>query len=214
MKVITPDGHIFCERRVSETLVAVIKYVGVERVQEMNINVCANNMIVREEEINPRYALATKYIDKDLYANTCCDTSTKASIIKQISDNLQLGLLVEFVSIDGSACEPIQSSSTSTRQKIKVTLPDGKIIRYNTVVDTFIEIIQYAEVQNVRDLNIKVCGGNLILTKDQINPRYKSSTRLVKDGWYCNTNLSTYKKAEILKKISESLALNLTIELD
>lgn len=214
LKVITPDGHIFCERRVSETLVAVIKYVGVERVQEMNINVCANNMIVREEEINPRYAVATKYIDKDLYANTCCDTSTKASIIKQISDNLQLGLLVEFVSIDGSACEPIQSSSTSTRQKIKVTLPDGKTIRYNTVVDTFIEIIQYAEVQNVRDLNIKVCGGNLILTKDQINPRYKSSTRLVKDGWYCNTNLSTYKKAEILKKISESLALNLTIELD
>lgn len=214
LKVTTPDGHIFCERRVSETLVSVIKYAGVERVKEMNINVCANNMIVREEEINPRYAVATKYIDKDLYANTCCDTPTKSSIIKQISDTLHLDLRIEFISIDGSDSEPSQPSSNSNRQKIKVTFPDGKVIRYATVSDTFIEVIRYAGAENVRNLRINAIGDNIIVSKGQINPKYKVSTKLVEGDWYCTTNISTQKKAEILKQISDSLRLGLTVELD
>lgn len=214
LKVTTPDGLVFCERKVSETLVAVIKYAGVVRVQEMNINVCANNMIVREEEINPRYAAATKYIDKDLYANTCCDTPTKSSIIKQISDTLHLDLKVEFISIDGSDTEPAQPSSNSNRQKIKVTFPDGKVIRYTTVSDTFIEVIRYAGAEKVRNLRINAIGDNLIVSKEQINPKYEVSTKLVEGDWYCTTNISTQRKAEILKQISDSLGLGLTVELD
>ena len=214
LKITTPDGTIFCERKVSETLVAVIKYAGVERVREMNINVCSNNMIVREEEINPRYAAATKYIDKDLYANTRCDTPTKAGIIKQISDTLQLGLVIDFVSIDGANLEPKPTTSFSNRQKIKVTFPSGKIIRHTIVSDTFIEVIKYAGAENVRKLRINIAGDNLIVDKEHINPKYKVSTKQVYNNWYCFTNISTAKKAEILKQISDSLELNLIVELD
>lgn len=216
LKVTTPDGQIFDSRKVSDTLLAVISYAGVERVQEMNINVCANNMIIKEEEINPRYAVATKYVDKDLYANTCCDTPTKASIIQQISDTLKLDLVVEFVSIDGSTPAPAHThpSSNSNRQKIKVTFPDGKVIRHSVVSDTFIEVIRYAGAEKVKDLHIIVIGDNLIVSKSQINPKYEVSTKWVEGDWYCSTNISTTKKAEILEQISDSLGLGLIVEID
>lgn len=214
LKVTTPDGQVFCERKVAETLVAVIKYAGVERVWDMNINVCANNMIVFEEDINPRYAVATKYVDEGLYANTCCDTPTKASIIQQISDTLKLDLVVEFVSIDGSSREPAPARplSNSNRQKIKVTFPDGKVIRHSVVSDTFIEVIRYAGAEKVRNLHINVIGNNLIVSKSQINPKYIVSTKWVEGDWYCSTNISTTKKAEILEQISDSLGLGLIVE--
>lgn len=214
LKVTTPEGQTFQEKIVAETLVHVIKYAGVERVREMNINVCASNMIISEDEINPRYAAATKYIDKGLYANTCCDTSTKAGIIKQISDTLQLNLAVDFVSIDGSNAESNPVSSSSSRQKIKVTFPDRKVICYATVSDTFVEVVKYAGAENVRNLKINIAGDNLIVDKEHINPKYEVSTKQVDDTWYCFTNINTAKKAEILKQISESLNLNLKIDLE
>lgn len=217
LKVSTPEGQTFQEKIVAETLVQVIKYAGVERVREMNINVCACNMIIREDEINPRYTAATKYIDKGLYANTCCDTPTKASIINQISDTLQLGLVVEFIAIDGSAPEPLLSNAvttTSSRQKIKVTFPDGKVIRYATVSDTFVEVVKYAGAENVRNLKINIAGDNLIVDKEHINPKYEVSTKQIDDNWFCFTNINTPKKAEILKQISDSLGLDLKIDLE
>ena len=213
LKVTTPDGQTLQKKIVAETLVQVIKYAGVERVREMNINVCACNMIIREEEINPRYAAATKYIDKGLYANTCCDTLTKANIIKQISDTLQLNLIVDFISIDGSDTEPDPVSSSSYRQKIKVTFPTGKVICHTTVSDSFVEVIRYAGAEKVRNLKINIAGDNLIIDKKNINPKYKISIKQVDDNWYCLTNISTEKKAEILKLISGKLNLSLTIDL-
>lgn len=217
LRVTTPDGQVFDYRKVSETLVAVIKYAGVERVRELNINVCAANMIVHEEDINPLYAVATKYIDKDLYANTRCNTPTKANIIKQISETLQLNLKVESISIDGtdavSQSTP-ENTTSSNRQKIKVTYPDGKVICYAIVSDTFVEVVKYAGADNVRSLRINIAGDNLIIDKEHINPKYEVSTKQVDDKWYCFTNISTSKKAEILKQISEKLNLELTIEIE
>ena len=214
LKVTTPDGQIFQNKIVAETLVQVIKYAGVERVHDMKINVCAANMIIREDEINPRYAAATKYIDNDLYANTCCDTPTKAGIIKQISDTLQLGLTVDFVSIDGSNTELSPTSSSSNRKKIKVTFPDGKEICCAVVSDTFVEVVKYVGADNVRNLGINIAGDNLIVDKEHINPKYEISTKQIDHKWYCFTNISTAKKAEILNQISETLNLNLKIEIN
>lgn len=216
LKVTAPNGCVFQEKRVSETLVQVIKYAGVEDVRNMNINVCAANMIITEDEINPRYAAATKYIEKNLYANTWSDTPTKASIIKRISDALQLGLTIEFIAIDGSNSEPQQSIAnvaTSSRKKIKITFIDGEEICYNNVSETFVKAIKKIGAENVRDLNYTMAGDNIIITKEQINPKYRASTKQIDDKWYCFTNISTEKKAEILKGISEKLQLNLSIEL-
>lgn len=169
-------------------------------------------MIVAEEDINERYRIATKYTGKGLYANTCSDTPTKAAIIKQISDQLNLDLTIDFISLDGTISEISQPSSS--RQKIKVTFPDGKKIRYNKVADTFIEVIQYAGVERVRNLNFIIAYDNLILTENQINPKYAIATKPLGDGFFVNTNISTTHKAEILSEISEKLGLGLIVTIE
>ena len=102
LKVTTPNGEIFEERKVSETLIKVIKYAGVDNVRDLNINVCSDNMIITEDHINPLYKSSTKYLGDGLYVNTCSDTKTKAYIIEQISKELNLGLTVQFVNFDSS----------------------------------------------------------------------------------------------------------------
>ena len=79
--------------------------------------------------------------------------------------------------------------------------------------ETFVKAIKKIGAENVRDLNYTMAGDNIIITKEQINPKYSASTKQIDDKWYCFTNISTEKKAEILKGISEKLQLNLSIEL-
>lgn len=212
LRVKTPDGQVFEEQKVLNTLIKVIQYADVEKVRNLNINVCGDNMIVAEDDINERYRIATKYIGKGLYANTCSDTPTKAAIIKQISEQLNLGLQVDFISLDGTKLEVTQP--TSSRQKIKVIFPDGKEIRYNTVADTFIEVIQYAGAERVRDLNFTIAYDNLILTENQINPKYAIATKPLDKGFFVNTNIPTTHKAEILSEISERLGLGLIVTIE
>ena len=97
LKVTTPDGKVFAHRKVLQTLVDVVQYAGIEKVKELNIIVCGDNIILDADSINPRYATATKYVDNGLYVNTCSSTTNKANIIQQISDSLGLNLTVETI---------------------------------------------------------------------------------------------------------------------
>jgi len=106
------------------------------------------------------------------------------------------------------------SQPTSSRQKIKVIFPDGKEIRYNTVADTFIEVIQYAGAERVRDLNYTIAYDNLILNENQINPKYAIATKPLGNGFFVNTNIPTTHKAEILSEISEKLGLGLIVTIE
>jgi len=72
-------------------------------------------MIVAEDDINERYHIATKYIGKGLNANTCSDMPTKAAIIKQISEQLNLGLQVDFISLDGKKIRGITTYIKSSK---------------------------------------------------------------------------------------------------
>lgn len=214
IKITTPEGDIMQHTKVLDTLIDVIEYAGAENVMSLNIQNCGDNLILQEDNINERYRKATKQLSSGLYVNTCSDTKTKARTIQQISDSLELDLKIEIVDFDKQTSVPISYSKTSNRQKIRVIFPNGKIIQHNIVSDTFIEVIQYAGVQNVRNLKISHCGDNLIVTKENINPKYAVATKPLGNDMYVNTNISTLRKAEILKQISDELHLHLIIEID
>lgn len=214
LKVTTPEGYVYEDRKVSETLVKIIKYAGANAVRNLNINICGTNMIVEEDEINSKYEVATKYVGDGLYVNTISSTQKKYQIIKQISDDLGLDLKVEYVSINDGNSELVTYPVTgSTRQKIKVTFPDGKIIQHNVVLDTLIEVIRYAKPEMVRKLKIINCAENLILKYHEINPRYIKPTKQLDDTYYVNTCSDTNTKYMQIKEISDRLHLNLIVEL-
>ncbi len=209
LRVTFPDGSIVQEKKVSNTLVSVVKYAGAKEVQNLNINTCGNNMIVSEPDINPRYAIATKPVENNLYVNTCSDTPTKYEIINKISEDLDLNLQVDFVSVNENEVI-INKSEKQIRKKIKVTFPNEEIIQHSKVLDTLLEVVQYAGIENARNLNIRMGKDNLIT--DHIIPKYAKALKPF-GKFYVNTNSSTTTKYEQMIQISEGLNLNLIIEL-
>lgn len=89
------DGRTICPMKVLEALVEVVKYAGVDRVRELGINCCADNLILKNPA--PRYKKLCKPVGNGWLCNTCSDTITKFNQITEISQKLNLGIKVELV---------------------------------------------------------------------------------------------------------------------
>lgn len=98
IQVVFPDGTVICEKRVLHTLVAVIKYAGVENVQQLGITMGVNGgRPLITDKINPKYEADFKPVGNGLYVNACSETPRKYSQIQQINEELNLGLKVTLV---------------------------------------------------------------------------------------------------------------------
>lgn len=95
IRVTFPDGRIIQEGRVSQTLVAVVKYVGAENVLRLEISI--NNDYLVTNKKNPLYEKSLKPLGNGLYLHTKSSTQTKFSQIQQISDDLNLFFTVEYI---------------------------------------------------------------------------------------------------------------------
>lgn len=95
IKVRFPDGRIIQPSKVLEALVEVVKFAGAERVRALNIICCGDNLILKHP--TPRYENPCKPVGDGWLCNTCSGTPTKFEQIKEISNRLGLGLIVEMV---------------------------------------------------------------------------------------------------------------------
>lgn len=117
-----------------------------------------------------------------------------------------------FPSMDGN--QVLSPRKRSTRQKIRVTKPNGEIICHKQVVNTFLEVISIAGVDSVRNLNITMGkNGGLPLIGTEIIPNYANAFKKVDNGLYVNTCSDTKTKFNQLQRINKELALELLIEL-
>ena len=102
-----------------------------------------------------------------------------------------------------------------TRQKIRVVLADGREISEKQVVNTLIEVIKYAGVENVRGLNITMGkNGGALLIDTEINHKYANAFKELGNGLYANTCSDTATKFMQIQKINTSLCLNMHIYLE
>lgn len=95
IRVTFPDGRVIFPSKVLEALVEVVKYAGAERVRELNINCCGDNLILKNPA--PRYEKPCKPVGNGWLCNTCSDTGTKFTQISEISTRLGLNLVLELV---------------------------------------------------------------------------------------------------------------------
>ena len=95
IRVTFPDGRIVFPSKVLEALVEVVKYAGAERVRELGIVCCGDNLILKNP--TPRYEKPCKPVGGGWLCNTCSDTGTKFAQITEISNRLGLGLVVEML---------------------------------------------------------------------------------------------------------------------
>lgn len=95
IRVTFPDGHVSQPSKVLDVLLEVVRLAGAERVRELNINCCGDNLILKNPA--PRYQKPSKPVGGGWLCNTCSDTGTKFAQITEISNRLGLGLKIEMI---------------------------------------------------------------------------------------------------------------------
>lgn len=210
LRVIYPNGKVVQHPKATDTYVMVIEENCPDLINELGIIHAGVNIVQRE--LDSKYEGAQREISGGWYVFTNTNTPKKRLDLLQISDALDLGLQVDLISVStGAVVEPEDKTSTSSRQTIKVTFPDGRVIQHTRVLNTLIEIVKYAGPENVRELNIICCGDNLILKNPA--PRYVQPSKPVGGGWLCNTCSGTPTKYEQILQINKELGLGLKVEL-
>lgn len=210
LRVEYPNGYVVQHPKATDTFVGVIENSYPDLIHELNI-VHANVNIV-SREYSDQYASAQREISGGWLVFTNTNTRRKREDLIKISEELDLGLKVDIVSIaTGEIIMVDDNPNESGRPKIKVSFPDGRIIQPNKVLETIVEVVKYAGPERVRELNIIVCGDNLVLKNPK--PRYIKACKPVGNTWLVNTCSSTPSKYEQITFISEQLNLGVTAEI-
>lgn len=210
LRVEYPDGKVVQYPKAIDTFIEVIENNYPDLIHELNILHANVNLVTKER--SEQYASAQRLITNGWLVFTNINTRRKREDLIKISEELELGLKVDLVSITTGEIIAVDDGITvSTRQKIKVTFPNGEIIQPNKVLGALVEVVKFAGPERVRDLNIIVCADNLILKTPK--PRYIKPCKPVGNGWLVNTCSDTQTKYEQIKQISDALELNLGIEI-
>ena len=211
LRVTYPDGSVIEKRKVSDTLVEVIKKSDPDLINEMNIKLANVNLV--SKTVNEKYAFCQKEIQDGWYVMTLCSTDKKQEILQKISDELNLDLKIEQIAIvDNVLSTPKEYAVIHPKRiKIKVTFPNGRVVYEVQVMKTLLEVVAYAKPEKVRSLNIIVNNDNLITSN--IIPKYKINYKPVGNNLFCNTNTNTQTKFEQIQFISNKLDLGLKVEL-
>jgi len=142
IKVIFPDGKTIQPNKVLEVLVEVVKYAGPERVRDLGIIVCADNLVLKNPK--PRYEKPCKPVGNGWLVNTCSDTPTKYEQIKQISDELGLNLQVEIISSESKPSSYVNNNINSN-SCIVSDCPSNYAVKDTNSMLTVYDICQWTE---------------------------------------------------------------------
>lgn len=215
LRVTFPDGFVIEDRNVSKTFVKTIEMCTPDLVKELNIVLAGVDLV--SDKVSEQYGRAQHQINDGSYVMTHMSTEKKREILQYISNSLGLDLKIDKVLIDSGEIvdeSPIstQPFKLSSRQKIWVQFPDGHISNHARVMQTLVDVVIFAGPERVRDLNIIVCGDNLVTSN--LNPTYTKAYKEVGEGLYVNTASDTKRKYQQIMEINEALDLDLIIRLD
>ena len=210
LRVEFPDGRVIQHKKVVDTFIEIIENNFPDLIHELDIQHAGINLVTKER--SEQYASSQREIVDGWYVFTNISTRKKREDLLRISNELDLGLKIDIVSIaTGEIVELDNTATTSSRQKIRVVFPNGKTIQPKKVLDALVEVVQYAGPERVHGLHIIVCADNLI-TNTPI-PRYAKACKAVGNGWFVNTYSSTQTKYEQIQQISDRLELGLLVEM-
>lgn len=100
----------------------------------------------------------------------------------------------------------------TSRYIIRVVCPDGTIYESNRVWETLVDVVKYAGPEEVRRLNIRCLGDNIVSNRLNENPIYRDAQKGVGGGLYVSTYSSTDTKYKQIVLINLHCGLGLKIE--
>jgi len=123
IKVEYPDGRVFASNLVWETLVDVVRYAGVERVNQLNIRCAGDNLVSTNLNNNSIYRRAQKKLE-DFYVCTYSSTDMKYRQIEIINQECDLGLKLERVYADNNQKEQRVEEDNNEQSELRVNQRD------------------------------------------------------------------------------------------
>ena len=96
-------------------------------------------------------------------------------------------------------------------KKLRVSFPDGTILCYTSVKETFVKALTKIGVEKLQ--NIKMEIGHLPIFSKEIYPQFKDWMEPIGDGWYVNTQSDTDQKYRQLYIIFKQLGIDATIDI-
>ena len=117
LRVELPDGRVIQHKKVVDTFVEVIENNFPDLIHELDIQHAGINLVTKER--SEQYASSQREIVDGWYVFTNISTRKKREDLLRISNELDLGLKIDIVSIaTGEIVELDNTATTSSRQKI------------------------------------------------------------------------------------------------
>lgn len=107
--------------------------------------------------------------------------------------------------------EGIETHSKSARSNLRITLPNGRIIKHSTAVESLIEFILYVGIEKVEKVGLVRCKVPLI--SQNIDRKYSDRQKFIGNRRYLMTCTSTLAKKEDIEEIARYYNLNVKVEI-
>lgn len=105
----------------------------------------------------------------------------------------------------------VVATPSRKRFKLKVEYPNGKVLDYDSVANTYVEVITDFYPELIAEMGIKHAGVNIVSTT--LDDKYGKYQRPIDGGWYVMTNSPTEAKMRDIQTISDELGLDLKVSI-
>ena len=195
IKVTFPNGKTFCYANVTNTFIAVLKEIGVERFPEIKLEL--GHLPLISQNVHSKYKAWMKLIVEGWYVNTQSDTNQKYIQLRSISDSLNLNLNIEIGEDLEKQKDPNNSRNRKAKEKLLVKFSDGEYIGNENAVDTFLECLWKMDMETIMRKGVEI-GGNPLISTSKLTSRYIQ----VGSNRWDNVQNSTREKAKALRIIA------------
>ena len=202
VRVTFPDGEVICYKRVVNTFIETIKKIGPERVAALGMEV-RHHPLVSKEKI-ALFKDNSKPIDDEWYVITESDTGQKYLQLMSISEQLDLGLLIELAEEFDEYDDAPRALVRKPKSPFSVSFPDGEVFTGAVPRETFVKAIVKIGPELLAQKGL-VCMGRQIVTRFQKYPNQEK----VGNHWV-TVYSTTADKAKALKYIKTHLGVDLT----
>lgn len=135
IKVTLPDGKEICYRSPINTIIEVLRWIGPERFEDIPIKINGRPLVSRNTYSDMRNY--TVEILPGWHFIRQADTRQRYLQLISINDSLNLELKIEIGDYKSQRNPCSGSESTRPKSLLRVTMPDGEIIDYDSFRDVF-----------------------------------------------------------------------------
>ena len=104
-----------------------------------------------------------------------------------------------------------KKSRKNPTTRLRIILPNGKMIQEESAANTFCEFVKYVGVSRVRSLGMTQSAIPLI--SNTLDEKYARAQKPLGNGWYLMTNSNTMVKKRDIEYIAKSFGLNIKVEI-